>query len=256
MAELITTNVIGIAAVLRKIDNSVSFIAHSLPVSVRPELPAITVPATVTRTNFAPPLPGRGTYTANSAAGTATPAAPGMAELITTNVTGIAAVLRKIDNSVSFIAHSLPVSVRPELPAITAPETATPAVPGMAELITRNVIGIAAVLRKIDNSVSFIAHSLPVSVRPELPAITAPETATRTSFKPPRIRMGGDEGANDYLNPRNIAPVTQAERMAYSLQERRETVVIEVAAEKGTAAHIVRAPRDVDIQLISSGGNA
>jgi hypothetical protein len=67
--------------------------------------------------------------------------------------------------------------------------------------------------------------------------------------------MGGDEGASDYYNPRNVAPITQAERMAYSFSERRETIVIEVAAEKGTAARIVRAPRDVDIRLVTSGGN-
>ena len=68
--------------------------------------------------------------------------------------------------------------------------------------------------------------------------------------------MGGDEGANDYHNPRNVSPITQAERTAYSFSERRETVVIEVAAEKGTAARIVRAPRDVDIRLVTSGSNA
>jgi hypothetical protein len=44
--------------------------------------------------------------------------------------------------------------------------------------------------------------------------------------------------------------------MAYSFSERRETIVIEVAAEKGTAARIVRAPRDVDIRLVTSGSNA
>jgi hypothetical protein len=151
---------------------------------------------------------------------------------------------------------SSPLPDRGTYTANSAVENATPAAPGMAELITTNVIGIAAVLRKIDNSVSFIARSLPVSARSEFSVITVPAAVTRTSFAPPRIRMGGDEGANDYLNPRDIAPVTQAERMAYSLQERRETVVIEVAAEKGTAARIVRAPRDVDIQLVSSGGNA
>jgi hypothetical protein len=43
--------------------------------------------------------------------------------------------------------------------------------------------------------------------------------------------------------------------MAYSLQERREMVVIEVAAEKGTAARVVRAPRDADIRLVTSGDN-
>jgi hypothetical protein len=108
-------------------------------------------------------------------------------------------------------------------------------------LVTRTAIEIAAILRRIDAGVSLISHSLPVSVRSELPAISAPETATRTSPITLRIRMGGDEGAGDYYNPRNIAPITQAERMAYSLSERRETVVIEVAAEKGTAARIARA---------------
>jgi hypothetical protein len=44
--------------------------------------------------------------------------------------------------------------------------------------------------------------------------------------------------------------------MAYSFEERRQTIVIEVTAEKGTAARIVRAPRDVDIKLVKSGGNA
>jgi hypothetical protein len=52
-----------------------------------------------------------------------------------------------------------------------------------------------------------------------------------------------------------MAPVTKAERMAYSLEERRETVVIEVAAARGTDARIVKAPRDIDIQLVSSGAN-
>ncbi|MDR2097700.1 MAG: phage tail tape measure protein [Spirochaetaceae bacterium] len=131
-----------------------------------------------------------------------------------------------------------------------------PPVSAIPEAFTRTAIEVAAILRRIDAGVSLISRSLPVSVRSELPAISAPETATRISPITPRIHMGGDEGASDYYNPRNIAPVTQAERMAYSLSERRETVVIEVAAEKGTAARIVRAPRDVDIRLVTSGGNA
>jgi TP901 family phage tail tape measure protein len=60
--------------------------------------------------------------------------------------------------------------------------------------------------------------------------------------------LGGD--------PRGIAPVTQAEQTAYSLQERRETVGIEVSAAKGTEARITRAPRDINIELVSSGSNA
>jgi TP901 family phage tail tape measure protein len=110
-------------------------------------------------------------------------------------------------------------------------------------LITRTAVEIAAILRRIDAGVSRISQSL------------SPIAATRTGPITPRVRMGGDEGASDYSNPRNIAPVTQAERMAYSFSERRETIVIEVTAEKGTAARIVRAPRDVDIRLVTSGGN-
>jgi hypothetical protein len=121
-------------------------------------------------------------------------------------------------------------------------------------LLTRTAIEIAATLRRIDAGVSFISNSLPMSARAELPSIATPETATHASPITPKIRMGGDEG--DYYSPRNISPITQAERMAYSFSERRETVLIEVAAERGTAARIVRAPRDIDIQLVTSGGNA
>ena len=69
--------------------------------------------------------------------------------------------------------------------------------------------------------------------------------------------MNGDGGDTpEYINPRNIAPITQAERTAYNYSERMERLIIEVAAEKGTAARIVRAPRDAEIMLVHSGGNA
>jgi hypothetical protein len=146
-----------------------------------------------------------------------------------------------IDNEGSYTATSAVDSASP-------PGTATSA-------LTSYIIGIAATLQRIEASVSVISRSLPLAARAELSAITAPETATRTSPALPRINMGGDTGA-DYSNPRDISPITQYERTAYSLEERRQTIVIEVAAEKGTAARIVRAPRDVDIQLVRSGGNA
>jgi hypothetical protein len=131
----------------------------------------------------------------------------------------------------------------------SAPGTGTAA-------LTSYVIAIATTLRSIDGSVSAIAHSLPLAVRAELPAISAPVTATRISPIMPRIDMGGGIGNGDYYSPQAIAPITQAERTAYGFQEDRKTIVIEVAAEKGTAARVVRAPRDVDIQLVTSGGNA
>jgi hypothetical protein len=133
--------------------------------------------------------------------------------------------------------------------------TASAAMPAIPETLTSNVAGIAAVLRRIDASVSEIARNLPVSARSELSEIRTSEIVTRTSLAVPRVKMSGeDEDSPNYYNPRTIAPVTQAERMAYNLQERRETIVIEVAAEKGTAARIVRAPRDVDIRLVTWEG--
>jgi hypothetical protein len=131
-----------------------------------------------------------------------------------------------------------------------------PSVPAIPEPLGRAAIDIAAILRKINNSVLDISRKLPVSVRFDIPELTSPKTATRTSLVLPRVNAGGgDDDAPGYFSPRGISPITQAERMAYSLQEHRETVVIEVAAEKGTAARIVRAPRDVDIHLVTSGGN-
>jgi TP901 family phage tail tape measure protein len=129
-------------------------------------------------------------------------------------------------------------------------------------IITRAVTDIAGSLRNISDTVLDISRavSLPVSarsiVRSKLPAIAAPEAATRMSLLLPKIDMSGgeDEDGPGYHDPRQISPITQAERMVYNLAEQR--VLIEVAAERGTAARIVRAPRDVDIKLVRSGGNA
>jgi hypothetical protein len=211
-----------------------------------------------------PTLNDDGTYTATGAVNAS--AASTGESIITRTAIEIAAILRRIDAGVSLISRSLPVAARAGFPSAAAPEItyasssvvnnyAAAASTGES-LITRTAIEIAAILRRIDAGVSFISHSLPVPARTELPSIAAPETATRASPITPRVRMGGDEGANDYHNPRNVPPITQAERIAYSFSERRETIVIEVAAEKGTAARVVRAPRDADIRLVTSGGNA
>jgi hypothetical protein len=228
-----------------------------------------------------PAFDSEGPYTTTSAVDSAS--SPGTATAaLTSYVIGIAATLQRIDASVSAIARSLPPAARAELSAINAPEIAarnvinipmlpvsgkgpqttdtaasTPPPPILAipPTLTSNIIGITDTLQRIDASVSLISRSLPPAARAELPAIAAPGTATRTSLALPRVNMGGGDGP-DYHNPRDISPVTQTERMAYSLEERRHTIVIEVAAEKGTAARIVRAPRDVDIQIVRSGGNA
>jgi len=52
------------------------------------------------------------------------------------------------------------------------------------------------------------------------------------------------------------APVTQAERMIYSVEEYNQRLRIEVAAERGTSARVVSVPKDADIRLVHSGGNA
>jgi hypothetical protein len=122
--------------------------------------------------------------------------------------------------------------------------------------LTSYVITIAATLRSIDGSVSAIAHNLPPAARAELPAMTAPVMATRTNLSLPRVNMGGNDGSADYYNPRNMPPITQVERTAYNIEERIQRLVIEVAAEKGTSARIARAPRDADIRLVNTGGNA
>jgi hypothetical protein len=204
-----------------------------------------------------------GTYTTTGAVNEASPGE----SVITRTAIEIAAILQRIDAGVSLIARSLPIPARAELSPIAAMEsvfTTTSSVvnnyalaPGPAgeSVFERTAIEIAAILQRIDAGVSLIARSLPIPARAELSSIAAPETATRVSPITPRVNMGGDDGARDYYNPRNVAPITQADRTAYSFNERRE-IVIEVAAEKGTAARIVRAPRDVDIQLVASGGNA
>jgi TP901 family phage tail tape measure protein len=250
---LITRTAAEIAVILRRIDAGVSFISHSLPVSVRSELPAISAPVTAT-------------------------SAPPSAEetLITRTAVEIAAALRHIDTLVSLIANGLPITLHTPAPVIAAPQVnVAPAVippfpgdeaasvraaavntPAIPAAITQNITGMAATLRHIDASVSLIANGLPIIARAPLPEITRPAMVTQTNLALPRVSMSDDEeDASDYYNPRAIAPITQAERMAYSFSEHRETIVIEVAAEKGTTARIVRAPRDVDIQLVTSGGN-
>jgi hypothetical protein len=66
--------------------------------------------------------------------------------------------------------------------------------------------------------------------------------------------MSGGGGGPEHTSLRPPPPVTQAERTAYNVEERINRLIIEVAAEKGTAARIVRAPRDAEISLVKSGG--
>jgi TP901 family phage tail tape measure protein len=125
-------------------------------------------------------------------------------------------------------------------------------------LIAATVTGIAALIRNIDGNVTAIADRCTRTITDAVSGPWLAGNAPRLASPPlPRIYSGNDEddatGAN---GARNIAPVTQGERMAYSLQERRETLAIEVQAAKGSEARIVRAPIGMDIELTSSGGMA
>jgi hypothetical protein len=183
-----------------------------------------------------PSIPGAETVRA-ATSGADAAANSGIPETLTRTGFEIAAILRKIDVSVSEIAQSVfpPMSI----PGADTTRMATSgadaaANSGIPETLTRTGFEIAAILRKIDVSVASIAQSV---------------------F--PRITMNGDGGDTpEYISPRNIAPITQAERTAYNYSERMERLIIEVAAENGTSARIVRAPRDAKIALVHSGGNA
>jgi TP901 family phage tail tape measure protein len=235
---LITRTAIEIAAILRKINAGVSFISSSLPVSP-PPIPALPVSPQAAFPVALPPI----------AAVNQAVAAPGVPQALTSAVIDITAVLRHID-----AAMPRYITIAPETNAVNQAVTAA-APPSSFE---RNIADIAGIMRSVDASLLDISHNiaLPVAVRLELFAIAAPEAATRMSLRLPKIDMSGgeDEDAPGYHNPRQISPITPAERMVYNLTEQR--VLIEVAAERGTAARIVRSPRDVDIKLVRSGGNA
>jgi hypothetical protein len=114
------------------------------------------------------------------------------------------------------------------------------------EKITR-----AAITPAVGNTLSPVTNNFS-----EIKTITQTAQAMPPSFPPLYLNNHDDSGTNSgNNNPRNTAPITWAERTAYNLSERRETVVIEVAAAKGTDARIIKAPQNIDIQLVSSGGN-
>ena len=145
--------------------------------------------------------------------------------------TGIAESGKNPLHGVYDIAGALPVTssvTQSAVPGVSTRTASTVTLP--AELLT-GVSGIAASVKRIDMAIAKLA-------------------GMRVASATPSLSFGCGDGES---NPSAVAPVTQAERMAYSLQERRETVVIEVSAAKGTSARVVSAPRDVDIRLVKSG---
>jgi hypothetical protein len=87
----------------------------------------------------------------------------------------------------------------------------------------------------------------------------APAQVTKAPYTPPNVPQpkikAGEDRQEDKDDPREIAPVSKEERLAYSLQEQREKLDIELTASQGTQARIVRRPKSANIHLVTSGGN-
>jgi hypothetical protein len=119
--------------------------------------------------------------------------------------------------------------------------------------IDRTVQAASTLIKSIDATAAAILNK-PAPLR-------IPAQAARTPYRPPSIPQRyietgqRDREEADREDPRRIPPVSREDRMAYSLQERRETVGIEVSAAQGSQARIVHRPRSPNIKLTTSGGN-
>jgi hypothetical protein len=133
--------------------------------------------------------------------------------------------------------------------------------------INQSMQTITALIQNIDTTTTAILNKPPAALQTstitDAPApISIPARAARSPYRPPTIPQRyietgqRDREDGDREDPRNIPPVSREERMAYSLQERRDTVGIEVSAAQGAQARITRRPRSPNIQLTHSGGNA
>jgi hypothetical protein len=128
--------------------------------------------------------------------------------------------------------------------------------------IDRTVQTITALMQSLDTTATAILNKPAPVITANMPALRIPAQAVRTPYKPPAVPRRYNETDQreqeeaDQDDPRRIAPVTREERMAYSLQERRETVNVEVSAAPGSQARVVRQPKAPNIRLTTSGGNA
>jgi TP901 family phage tail tape measure protein len=145
------------------------------------------------------------------------------------------AALLSILNVVKHIDGGVTEIVKMPAPQITATGGVVVNTPQISE--SAALLSIFNIIKHIDVNVA------------EMVRIPRPQSVNTAS----QAQYDGEAGE---VNPRDFAPVTQADRVAYSLREQRETVVIEVAAARGTEARVVRAPRDIDIRLVRSGANS
>ncbi|MDR1251115.1 MAG: phage tail tape measure protein [Treponema sp.] len=182
-----------------------------------------------------------------------------------------------ISNGPSAITHyyaALPGAGAGPVQAIAAPPltqtvtsaVSTPAVvdntPQALLSIDKTVRTITALIQSIDTTAKAIFNKPAPAITADMPALRIPAQVTRTPYKPPPVPKQyiktdkREKEDADQDDPRHIPPVSREERMAYSLQERRETVGIEVSTAQGSQARIVRRPKSPNIKLTTSGGNA
>ncbi|GHV90447.1 hypothetical protein AGMMS50268_09500 [Spirochaetia bacterium] len=166
----------------------------------------------------------------------------------------------------------------PMIPSLNGTQTVNSAVSSPAPIvqdntpqallsIDRSMQIISALIQNIDTTTTAILNKPPAALQTstitEAPSsIRIPAQAARTPYRLPTvpqryIETGQRDRENaDREDPRNIPPVSREDRMAYSLQERRDTVGIEVSTAQGAQARITRRPRSPNIKLTDSGGNA
>jgi hypothetical protein len=176
----------------------------------------------------------------------------------------LTAVVRHIDASVSGLLSPraatasgppplLAIDPLPPPPASVIPATVNQ--PPQSETITA-LLTLTAVVRHIDAQASGILSLQAAPLTIQIPELAAVAEALRTTRVPREtgIAMGAGNQDAGPESPRNTAPITREER-AYILEERRDTVGIEVSAAQGTSARITRRPRSANIRLATSGGN-
>jgi hypothetical protein len=130
--------------------------------------------------------------------------------------------------------------------------------PPQSETVTA-LLALTSVVRHIDASASGVLTIAGTPLSIQVPELAAVAQALRTTAVPAgtglSMGLGRSENTTTAESPRNTAPITREER-AYSLEERRDKVDIELSAAQGTSARVTRRPRSANVSLTSSGGNA
>ena len=170
------------------------------------------------------------------------------------------------EDAIRTAAYGIDGTLREILAAVRTTNTATsvslvsPPV-NVAAPIVGNFVPPALPAARTKDAIRSATYGINGTLRDILATARAIETLTHAMSTIPTVSKiaidtGKPERENaDNDNPRNIAPVTREERMAYSIHENRDLLAIEVTAEQGTQARITRTPRSPNIRLVNSGSN-